>query len=338
MSATSWDKLADVYQNEGIVLVLGAGISRTCGFPSWEELIERLALHCHGEIGIDQVYRMLAHDYSLPTIAGLIASSYTRQHGEALFVEQLRDALYEGLPVRFYRQELTPERQADFVDYIQQINATLRTIAALCAVPEPDGSFEMNPRIHAAATFNLDALLHNYVRARYGRRLLRIIDRASANNLPGNINLYHVHGYLRFDTSAGKSEMESVDDILLTEQQYFDFFNRPTSIFSYTALYLMREYANVFVGLSMQDNNLRRLLHYSKVERAQGLIREGRSTLIDTETQRHFAVMLREDPVFDGLIEDSLEPLGVNVLWIDAFSEIPQRFAEVYGPDWAQVF
>ncbi len=338
MSATSWEKLAEVYENAGIVLVLGAGVSRACGFPSWEELIERLARRCHGDVGIDQVNRLQSHDYSLPTIASVIASTYTREYGETQFIEQLRDSLYEGLPPQFYRESLTAERRADFVDYIQQTNTTLRTVASLCAVPQPNGSYTTNPRIHAAATFNLDALLHNYIWSRYDERLLRIIDRASAATLPGIINLYHVHGYLRFDTAAGDAEMESVDDILLTEQQYYDFFNRPNSIFNYTALYLLREYSNVFIGLSMQDTNLRRLLHYSKEERELGLRREGRDGVIDVETQRHFAVMLREEPAVDSLIEISLEALGVNVLWIDAFSEIPERFAAVYGPGWEQVF
>src|SRR6185437_9069910 len=97
-----------------------------------------------------------------------------------------------------------------------------------------------NSLIHGIVTFNLDALLQAYVRARYGRHLLRTTERASAGKKPHTISLYHMHGHLRFDEMAGDLTKEAPDAVVLTEQDYFDFFNNPNSMFNYTFLYLLR--------------------------------------------------------------------------------------------------
>ena len=46
--------------------------------------------------------------------------------------------------------------------------------------------------------------------------------------------------------------------MVLTEQDYFDVFNDNTRLFNYTLLHLLREHSAVFVGLSLQDENLHR--------------------------------------------------------------------------------
>ncbi|HEU0079649.1 MAG TPA: SIR2 family protein [Longimicrobiaceae bacterium] len=56
-------------------------------------------------------------------------------------------------------------------------------------------------------------------------------------------------------------EDEAPDVRVFTEQEYFDFFNRPTSIYNYTFLHLLREFPCLFIGLSLKDDNIRRLLH-----------------------------------------------------------------------------
>ena len=152
-----------------------------------------------------------------------------------------------------------------------------------------------------------------------------------------------MHGYLRFDRKAGEQTKEAADSVVLVEQDYFDFFNDPISLFNYTFLYLLREYPCVFVGLSMQDENIRRLLHFSKLERLRAFEAEGKKEKnVRDKLIRHFAILLRHARSrVDEAIEDSLDPLGTKVLWIDSFAEIPARLADMYnaaGDDWARVF
>jgi len=152
-----------------------------------------------------------------------------------------------------------------------------------------------------------------------------------------------MHGFLRFDQKAKDRSKEAPDAVVLTEQDYFDFFNDPTSLFNYTFLSLLREFSCLFVGLSMQDENIRRLLHYSKKERVRSLENEGeRDEAIRRKSLRHFAILPRSGVThIDCSIEESLLPLGTQVLWVDDFSEIPKQFQEMYqaaGDGWNLVY
>ncbi len=343
MSDDHWQQLEKAYQREGVVIVLGAGVSIGSNLPNWEQLIIGIAQKCLGDKGASVVKELRQHDYSLPAIASVIERRFRQQGTQAQFLEYVREVLYAGLPPELYRQMMDEDRKKQFVEWIQETNPTLRSVASFSALKNQTASFQANPLVYGIITFNLDALLQTYVNARYimgGLHFLRTIERPSSDYIFGRTNVYHMHGYLRFDAFAGDPSKES-GDILLTEQEYFDFFNSPTSVFNYTSLYMLREHPCLFIGLSMQDNNLRRLLHYSKVERERGLIAEGRQDRVERQTMRHFAVMKREGDAIDEWIETSLQPLGVRVLWVDEFHEIPDRLATVYnaaGASWSDVF
>ena len=202
--------------------------------------------------------------------------------------------------------------------------------------------YKANRRIQAIVTFNLDALLQAYVYARYEKRLLRTIERPSASRNPEKISIYHMHGFLRFDPKAGDLSKEAPDAVILTEQDYFNFFNEPTSLFNYTFLYLLREFSCLFIGLSMQDENIRRLLHYSKMERLRAHMSEGLRSVGREKLIRHYAVLMRsgKGPV-DKAMEDTLNPLGTDVLWVNDYAEIPMQIEEIYrsvGESWGTVF
>ena len=334
----SWKAVQENYRSRGMVLVLGAGISVGCGLPTWPNLLQRMLTD---DLADDvDVSDLQAHGLSLPAIASLIEE---RMPDRRTFVECARAALYRDFP--FYPDGIGKSNRRAYVRYIRETNSTLQAITALCALPNTGRrTFSSNPRIHALVTFNLDALLQAYVYARYEKRLLRTVERPSAWPIPGKISIYHMHGYLRFDQSRGDPTKEAPDAAVLTEQDYFDFFNQPTSLFNYTFLYLLREFPCCFIGLSMQDDNIRRLLHYSRLEQYQALRREGVDdpAKLRRELTRHFAVIRRTgQPAIDQAIGQSLSPLGVTVLWVTDFTAIPAQLAQLYeaaGDDWSTVF
>jgi hypothetical protein len=131
--------------------------------------------------------------------------------------------------------------------------------------------------------------------------------------------------------------------MVLTEQDYFDVFNDPTRMFNYTFLHLLREHTAVFVGLSMQDENLRRLLHYSKKERVRALQAEDvPAAEIRSRVLRHVALMSwSPDRDVTRAFELTLAPLGVRVIWLRSFDEIPDHFERIYkagGGEWSDVY
>jgi hypothetical protein len=320
-----WELLTKNYRNAGVALFLGAGVSTDCKLPDWQELICRVAEICWGGHARQTVHELLANGLSLPAVAGILKSELKTG---AAFLKRLRTALYRDFP--FHEILKTPAKRRELVKFVHK-NSTMRAVAAFCAV-KISNNFGANPLVHSVITSNVDAVLRTYARARYGEWLLRTIGSAKHNRRVGRIPTYYMHGFLHFD--AAQTEDRKGVPCVFTEEEYFDFFNRPHSVFNYTFLYLLREFHCVFIGSSMQDQNIRRLLHYSVSERRGARNDPRRSGL------RHFALLRRSGSAKnDNLSDLSLRLLGTRALWLDSYDEIPARLAEVYGrPAWDAVY
>jgi hypothetical protein len=341
----SLEKLKKIYIKEGIVLALGAGVSMGAGLPNWRELLQRIGRVCLGHEGSELIGNLIDEGFSLPSIAGMLKASCP---GEKKFSNIVRDELYNGFP--FYPKGVSKADVKAMTDHIQKSeNQTLNAVAGLCAIPDKRNQqfYVRNPRVQAIINFNIDTVLREYVHIRYpqmyGYPIIRTVERASKSSFPEKISVYHMHGNLRFDPKANQPDKEA-DKLVLAEQEYFDFFNSPTSLFNYTFLYLLREYSFLFIGLSMQDDNIRRLLHYSRKERVQAYEEEREKTQVEIESEvlRHFAILRRsKSEAKNQLIERALNYLGTLVVWVDEYECIPDLLGEMYtfgGDDWLTVY
>jgi hypothetical protein len=336
-SSDMWNEAANVYRKRGLVIVVGAGVSVASGFPTWAQLLRRLAERCIGSAGAELVEELEKIGFSYPAIAGIIRSNW---HSDSGFLEVVREELYRDFP--FFRGLLVLQKR-EFVDFVKHENSTLRAVAALCAARSADGKFVPNPLIHALVNFNLDAVLREYSENRYDVRLLRTIERASATASSSRINTYYIHGFLQFDDQKIGAPDAEADTIVFTEGEYYDFFGKPFGMFSYTLLHLLREHPCLFIGLSMIDENLRRLLHYSGSERVRSYEAEGLShDEACSESLRHFAVLCHtSSEAVDQAIERSLADLSVRVTWLNKFEELPDRLGQIYsstGATWDDVY
>jgi hypothetical protein len=334
----AWDELLGRYREKGIALTLGAGVSAGCAIPTWEGLLTRIAKENEGLRGEKLVKDLRARGYSLPMIAGVLEARYKKVD----FAEAIRNALYADFSL--YRQKLDKRNAQRLIDLVRSSNNTLAAVGAFCAKRDNRAAkFVPNDKVLAIANTNFDALLTRYIYARYKAPLLRTVERPSASASRGRIHTYHVHGFFHFELGrVGNPEEEAPDIRVLTEHEFFDFFNAPNAMFNYTLLFLFREYSMVFIGLSMQDDNLRRLLHYSARERVQSKVREGRQPR-DAERSmvRHFAFQQQRDWATDCAIEQSLLRLGVRVLWYKDHDDIATKLGELYsstGEDWTTVY
>ena len=353
----SWEKLGEAYRGDGLVLALGAGISKASNLPTWEELLLEVARVRLPPDGPDLVRELRAAGYGLPAITSVLRI----RCGEGQFTEFVRNALYQRF-APYHALESEPEYprplKLQLTREAGEANTSLRAAAALCVLPSGDAGpgyrpYCRNPRIQAVINFNLDALFRTYVEARYGDPFVRTIERASkahdraysSRHGHDRIPLYHVHGFLRFDKKARKPASEASDRLVLTEQDYFDFTNNSTGVFTYTFLYLLREYSCLFMGLSMRDENIRRLLHYLHKERVAAYREEGlTAAAIEEKAIRHFAVLPRfKSRHLDGAVQQSLRALGVAPIYVsEDFAELPAKLGRVYSGDdtatWAKVY
>jgi hypothetical protein len=339
----SWESLTQSYKKRGIVLVLGSGVSVDSKLPNWEQLLERLASEFDASGRRVDFGKLIGGRLPLPVIASLF-EEYSRDRND--FVERVRRAVYKDF--RFFPKGISGEDRSRFVCEVREQNPTLHAVATLCAVRTKSNHVIPNRLIRAIVSFNLDGLVQAYIHARFEKHLLKTIESASKQSSTSRIHAYHMHGYLQFDPNKANDPSKESKAVVLTEQDYFNFFNNPTSLFNYTFLYLLREATCLFVGLSMLDENIRRMLHLSKQERVVALKNERKLkneclSRDDARQQslRHFAILKQNDnPSVDQAIKDSLLPLGTQVLPVAKFTEIRDRLKAMYessGCSWAEV-
>jgi hypothetical protein len=262
----AWSDLFDTYSAAGVVPVLGAGVSvgsrsligASCSAAS-RNVARRPAIR-----------HWFKNSCAKATVCPRSRACYARCVTRTEFTEFVREELY-----RDFKNEVAFSGRAEpskngLLEFVRSQNHTLKSVAALCAVESNDGkTFLKNPRIRAIVNFNIDDVFREYVQARYRRALVRTIERPSKEPHRNRVSVYYMHGFLRFDDKAGDQKKEASDKLVLAEHEYFDFFNNPTGLFNHTFLYLMREHCCLFIGLSMRDDNIRRLLHYSTKERVR---------------------------------------------------------------------
>jgi hypothetical protein len=326
--------LKAVYKHHGLVLLLGAGASVPSGLPNWKTLAERILTHddVFGQADGSSIFNSLTHEkYRLETIIGMAEDKILADHindrskAQQSFTSIVRECLYSGF--KYWNTDINPVNAESFATFVETSNTTLRSIYNLAVTWSKDASHR-NTNVHAIVNFNLDALLQAYDKARHilarissnGLRRLRTIERPTAGSNPDRTSIYHPHGFLRFDSGQDNREKEAPDLRILTEYEYYDFYNRPTEMYTYTLLHMFRERPCMFVGLSMTDENIRRLLYYASDERKRSLERE-RPEFRGAVEPRHFAVLRRSKNGIDNLVENSLARLGVNVIWVVNFEE-----------------
>jgi hypothetical protein len=163
-----WQQLKAIYQQQGIALALGAGVSFLSELPDWTGLLRGIARRCPGVSSDRTVTALKKGGFGLAAIASMLR---LRCPPDLEFSEVVRDALYE----KFEPYKQRHKHNLDLDTVLQRAcskNYTLRAVAALCAKwDDQTRSFVRNDRIHAVVNFNLDALLREYVAVRYKRPL-----------------------------------------------------------------------------------------------------------------------------------------------------------------------
>ncbi len=147
----------------------------------------------------------------------------------------------------------------------------------------------------------------------------------------GELGIYHVHGFLPQE----KKEYDNLAKSLLvfSEEGYHKLMLEPYNWANISQLNYMINNTCVFIGLSMTDPNMRRLLEIAAQKRAE-----------EQERCKHFAIMKRFnidsenndaiksfEKVNEALQESFFKELGVNIIWFDEYEEIPDILKTIKG-------
>ena len=275
-------------------------------------------------------------------------------------------ALLEGIPLSD-KQKIAPRTRARWRKLETKIEAENKTLAAIGKLLLGDKAKgvnarpECNAKIHAVMTTNVDNLLQNYVMAlAHGHRLLNTVDRPSVGDHPNMISVFHLHGFL--DTrsvmdskdgtagNAAKDEEPEPPKLVFRESEYFDVIARPTGFANYTAHSFLQRTNVLFVGTSLEDENLRRWLYTSYRERVdarteylKGIYKtpyEHAREEAGYASLRHFWLRSKRELLalnsgsgreqndrLLALVEDLTRTLGIEIIWYNEHSEVAKHLS-----------
>ena len=279
-------RLAAEYRQENLCLFIGSGVSKGCGLPDWKELTDDLmCAYFDRDFG----------DWREP-------EGWGQQWAAANAVKETLQASSNPVIARYIRRRLDD-------DYIKAVRSALydrphKASDALKAIASMES-------LAAICSYNYDDLLE---------RLPDQLPKFGAIASPADpirrrsIPVYHVHGLMPED-----SALQTRGDLVLSEEDYHRVYSDAYHWSNTVQLTLLRQHTSILIGLSVDDPNLRRILDIVQREGAYGV--------------RY--VMLRIPPrVFKGifntvywtvttLFERAMDALGLKVIWLREFDEIP---------------
>ena len=341
VNASDMKGLRYAWRNRQLVLFLGAGVSIPYGLPSWKNLVlELLFEQAQGTRRLGSMWphyrRAVASwmtdffDYDPLVLARMVERDLrlrsSRAPGQAKQPDDGVDLFLERLRTHMYSNYKEPSGKT-----------ILATIGELIA----KGSSRSG--VDSVVTFNFDDLLE----AELQRRKVRVQAVTSKDRQKaGGLRVIHPHGYVpRYGPISRQ-------DIVFTEPDY----HRLTeSVFHWGLSEIvdrLRKNTVLFVGLSMSDPSLRRLLdasrnsdippHWQIQKRHAITEQETPQVMAEVERRaREYATLLgsgfdeRKKPdqleeaihaalgQADTYDREVFESMGVKTMWVDRFDAVP---------------
>ena len=300
------------------VLFLGAGVSASANMPSWKNLLQSLM----GEVS-------KLKDETLQAFKQLSSHVY-EQCGDSNLVM-----------ARYLQTAIKLSGNSDsFATIVQKYLYSKNHSSPLLLILS---SIIKHKHVHEVITYNFDDILEQELEKRGMQQsidfssIAKDAEVSAHNTLP----IYHVHGII--------PENGATSNIVFSEEEYHERYKDIYHWSNIEQIHALSRTHCFFIGLSMDDPNLRRLLDISR-------------RINESNTIPHYAFLKRtklEDycisdinnvckylHVSESLIDKKKQAeiyslnyvvinnifrdLGVNVIWFDSFDELPKLLARVF--------
>jgi SIR2-like domain len=319
-------KIRHYYKNGKLALVLGAGVSMELGIPDWNTLLQELMIKTiEQEPDFSITISKLFTEIFLPS--PLIAGRYLQKYyleKRLSFEEEVRTVLYKNLD-------------------LNKDSELMNQIVNYCAAPNK------KMKLNSIITYNFDNLLELKLtkfdkpikfKAIYGTKI------NNQNNLP----IYHVHGFI-----PNEGDISKDNEITFGESVYHKQYSEIYSWNNIVQINKFRDANCLFIGSSLTDPNLRRLLdigRQQKVEdneyhfifkkkheeakvkqRIEILIKENNhnvneSTIAELESLDILKILIE---IIERFEEEDATSLGLKIIWVDEWAEVPEILQEIGG-------
>jgi len=288
--------LQDRLRKGRLTLFCGAGVSIGAKIPSWEglltALLESMMTTISEKTSLDVDWKSAKEFLSRNNASSLILGKYLKIHLGKEFAKNVRDILYKDNPTT-----------CELIDSITEL-----------ARPQRDGR-----PLDSIVTFNFDGLIEE--RLDKERISNKAIFSEAINHDSIELPIYHVHGYL-----PRSGNMSDYGELVFSEDAYHSQFIDPFSWSNLIQLNKLTQSTCLFVGISLTDPNMRRLLdvawrknpnkrlgHY--IFKKQPESRSNGSDALDMVSKL--------------LEEQDANALGLNVIWVRNFDEVPAMIRKI---------
>ena len=286
------------YREDHCTFFLGAGVSISAGGPSWEMLLRKI-IQKYKTVGKQSDFNKI---YECCGMSPIILGRYVASDKKML--ERISEYLQRYVLYKNVRPE-----DSDLI----------KAICEAVVGPGNDERIAAAGGVESIITYNYDDMVETALE-KCGIQTARVYlkNRIKKDEFP----IYHVHGIIP------QEKQDIISTPILGEKEYHQIYRESYQWSNVEQLHALDRNTCFFVGLSMTDPNLRRLLDIS---------RSGS----DNDYQ-HFAFLQRK-PLFKPeevhkndmhfrTIEFQLSDLGVQVIWYENHSEIPGFIRRIIAP------
>lgn len=301
------------------VLFLGAGVSASAKMPSWEELLQSLM----SEVSIlkkdtlDAFKQLNTHVYEQCGDSNLIMARYLQL---AIKLSGNKENFASIIQKHLYSKE--------------HKSVLLTNLAKVIKYK----------KVNEVITYNFDNILEQELEclglteSEDFTTIAKDAEVSGHNTLP----IYHVHGII--------PEKGPTDTIVFSEEEYHERYKDAYHWSNVEQLHAMSRMHCFFIGLSMVDPNLRRLLDISrrinktdKIGHYAFLRRVKIEDYCITDFKKTCKYMHISESLIDkkkqsdiymlnyGILEYIYSELGVKVIWFEDFDELPKLVAKVFN-------
>jgi NAD-dependent SIR2 family protein deacetylase len=163
--------------------------------------------------------------------------------------------------------------------------------------------------INRICTFNYDNLLEESFQI-CGIEYSSLTPNSRYSQLQYKPIIFHPHGFLNYSSDN--------TEIILSENEYHNLYSDPYCWSNLIQIHLLMNYSVLFVGVSLTDPNLRRILDATK----------------KITEHEHFAIFRKKNNKFldDSLTKD-LKSFGVHPIYVDSHNCTYQIFEKIHRKD-----
>lgn len=281
--------------NKGVVtLFLGAGVSHDSGLPGWNDLLEGLFAKAYPQLCKDSYNGFWNMSGNSSLITARLIQSAFKDN-------KIPDGLLHHELYDAYKKN-------------PQISEPIITIAEI---------IEKSPNIRKVITYNYDDLLEQAL----SEQGVSYHWANSNNEVEDSLPICHVHGVLPEDNSNVPTK------VVLSEEEYHEMYKQADCWANVEQLQSLYRTNCFFIGLSMTDPNLRRLLEIAHNEQKRNANKKSILPI------RHFVFMEIGEPTkkkcksykkaYMDSFEKTMKSLGVGVIWYEDYGTLPKELKRV---------